>query len=132
MISSKLKTIFGLSIPLFIAHGLEEYFTGFYNIDSHFLFVFRRFVDISVYQATFLIFQIMIWLLFSISFLLISGVKWQLRLMILLGLGYIYETHHIMKAIYFSSYYPGLITALGFPIIAFFFWRELIRNLRSI
>ena len=31
MISTRLKNIFALSIPVFIAHGPEEYFTGFYN-----------------------------------------------------------------------------------------------------
>ena len=33
MISQRLKTIFAVSIPFFIAHGLEEIFNGFYNID---------------------------------------------------------------------------------------------------
>jgi len=130
MISSKLKNIFGLSIPLFIAHGLEEYLTSFYNIDPHSLFVFHPFADMPIHQATFLLFQIMIWLLFGVAFLLLSGPKWQMRLMILLGLGYVYEMHHIIKALYVGGYYPGLITALGFPVIAFFFWRELRKELR--
>lgn len=130
MISSKLKTIFGVSIPLFIAHGIEEYVVGFYDIDPYSLFVFRPFVEMSVNQATFLLFQVMVWLLLGISFLLISGAKWQSRLMFLPGLVYIFELHHIIKAIFAGGYYPGLITALGFPVIAFFFWRELWKELR--
>ncbi len=43
MISQKLKTIFCISIPVFIAHGLEEYFNGFYNTDSSFRFFFHYF-----------------------------------------------------------------------------------------
>ena len=132
MISSKLKNIFCISIPFFIAHGLEEYFTDFYNIDSYSLFVFRPFVEMSVNQATFLLFQIMIWLLFGITFLFLSGPKWQLRLMILPGLVYFFELHHVIKAISVGGYYPGLITALGFPIIAFFFWRELWKELHRV
>ena len=37
MISTKLKNIFLISIILFITHGVEEFFTGFYNIDKSFL-----------------------------------------------------------------------------------------------
>ena len=124
MISNKLKTIFGLSVPLFIAHGLEEYFTGFYDIDSHFLYVFRPILYMPMNQGVFLTFQIMIWLLFIFSFLLVSGIKWQLRLMLLLGFGYFYEMHHIYKAIAVGGYYPGVITALGFPFFTYFFWKE--------
>ena len=40
MISQKLKTLFYISIPVFIAHGLEEFFNGFYNVDWSFRFVF--------------------------------------------------------------------------------------------
>jgi len=39
MISQNLKNIFLLLIPIFIAHGLEEYFTDFYHMifnSSHF------------------------------------------------------------------------------------------------
>lgn len=132
MISSKLKIIFGLSIPFFIAHGLEEYSTDFYNIDSYSLFVFRPFAEMSVNQATFLLFQIMIWLLLGISFLFLSGPKWQLRLMMLPGLVYFFELHHIIKAISVGGYYPGVITALAFPIFVFFFWRELWKEFRHV
>ena len=130
MSTKKLKNIFLISIPVFIAHGLEEYFTGFYNIDSFSKFVFGHFESMSIYQATFLIFQIMIWLLLVISFLLISNNKWQLRLMIIPGLIYIFEIHHIIKALTSFSYYSGLITALPFPIIGFFFWKELLKNFK--
>jgi hypothetical protein len=128
MISKKLKTIFALSIPIFIAHGLEEYLVGFYNVDNIFKFVFRPFEIMTVLQATFLLFQIMIWLLLIISFLLISNEKWKLRLMIIPGLVYIFELHHIWKALILWDYYPGVITAIIFPIIGFLFWKELFKN----
>jgi small-conductance mechanosensitive channel len=44
---------------------------------------------------------------------------------------YISELHHIWKAVVSWSYYPGLITALAFPVIGFFFWRELIKSFQS-
>ena len=132
MISTKLKTIFGFSVPLFVAHGLEEYLTGIYGVDSHVRFVLGYFNTLPAPQATFLLFQIMLWLMLIISFVLISGTKWQLRLMMLPGLIYIYELHHIWKALSVWSYYPGLITAVGFPIIGFLFWKELWKIFRQV
>jgi len=131
MPTKKLKRLFLISIPIFITHGLEEYFTDFYNIDSFSKFVFGYFKSMSVYQATFLLFQIMIWLLLIISFLLISGNKWQLRLMVIPGLLYVFEFQHIIKALESSSYYSGLITSLLFPIIGFFYWKELINHFKQ-
>ena len=55
MISKKIQNLFLISIFLFIAHGLEEYFTGFYNVDSLFYFAFRHFENMSVFQAAFLV-----------------------------------------------------------------------------
>ena len=128
MISKKLKNIFLVSIPVFIAHGLEEYFNNFYNKDPIFKFLFKPFEIMSVPQATFLLLQIMLWLLLIISFLLIASEKWQLRLMIILGLIYIFELHHFLEALIHGGYYPGVITAIAFPIIGFAFWKELLKN----
>ena len=128
MISKKLRIIFVASIPVFIAHGLEEYFTGFYNVDGIFKFVFQPFESMTIPQATFLLFQIMIWLLLIVSALLITNSKWQLRLMIIPGLIYIFEFHHIWKALTSGSYYPGVITAISFPILAFLFWKQLLKE----
>ena len=130
MISQKLKTLFFISIPIFITHGLEEYFAGFYNIDSHVKFMFGYFNTLPTSQAVFLLFQIMLWFALIISALLISSEKWQLWLMIIPGLVYIYELHHFWKALVWGSYYPGVITAIAFPIIGFLFWKELLKNLQ--
>lgn len=132
MITQRLKNIFILSVPVFITHGLEEYFTGLYNIDSHVKFIFGYFNALPTPQAVFLLFQIALWILLITIAILISSEKWRLRLMIIPGLFYIYEFHHIWKAILAGGYYPGLITALVFPIIAVFFWRELIRNYKKV
>lgn len=131
MISLKLKNLFLFSIPLFIAHGIEEYFTGLYNVDSHVKFMFGYFVHLAPLQATFLIFQIMLWLLLIVSYLLIRGEKWQLRLMIIPGIIFIYELHHFYKAFAVGGYYPGLITALLFPIIGVLYWKEWIRCVKG-
>lgn len=128
MISERLKNIFSISIPVFIAHGLEEYFTGFYNVDGISRFVFSPLESMPVLQATFLLFQIMIWLLLVVSLLLITSEKWQLRLMIIPGLIYIFELHHLWRALMSWNYYPGVITAIAFPIVSFLFWKELLND----
>ena len=128
MISQKLKTLFYISVPIFIAHGLEEIFNGFYNVDSFFKFAFGFLETMSVPQATFIVFQIMIWLAFIVFAFLITSEKWRLRLMLLPGIIYIFELHHIWKALMLGGYYPGAITAIAFPIIGFLFSKELIKN----
>ncbi|KKW22594.1 MAG: hypothetical protein A2W52_02485 [Candidatus Taylorbacteria bacterium RIFCSPHIGHO2_02_49_25] len=128
MISRKLKVVFGLSIPLFILHGIEEYRTGFYNVDKLYQFIFRPFSEMSGNQVMFITFQIMLWLLLVVSFLLVASERWRLRMIAVLGVVYILELQHIWKAVVSWSYHPGLITALAFPVIGFFFWRELIKS----
>ena len=128
MISQKLRTLFYISVPVFIAHGLEEIFTGFYAVDWFFKFAFGFLETMSVPQATFIVFQIMIWLAFIVFAFLITSEKWRLRLMFLPGIIYIFELHHIWKTFESWSYYPGVITAIAFPIVGFLFWKELIKN----
>ena len=124
----KLQKLFLVSIPLFIAHGLEEIFTGFYYIDSQVEFWLGNLNVLPTPQATFILFQIIIWLVLIIGYMLLLGPKWQLRMMFVLGIVFIYELHHLYKAIAVGGYYPGLITALPIYIAGFFFWKELIRN----
>ena len=131
MISHKLKTIFLLSVVLWIIHGTEELTTGLYSVDSHVAFVFGFTEKFTSVHTAFFVFQIMLWLILIVSYLLILGPKWQLRLMFIPGIAMIYELHHLYKAIEVGGYYPGLITALFFPIVGYFFWKEYLKNLRT-
>jgi len=126
--TKKLQHLFLIAIPLFIVHGLEEIYTGLYAIDSHVAFQFRWLVNLPTIEALFILFQIMIWLMLIICYLLLLGPKWQLRLMFIPGIIFVYELHHLYKAIDVGGYYPGLITALSLYIIGFFFWKELIKH----
>ncbi len=128
MISRKLKTIFGLSIPLFVLHGIEEYRTGFYKVDELVQFISRPFLEMSGHQTMFITLQVMFWLLLIVSFLLVASERWRFRIMVVFGLVYVLELQHIWKAVTSWNYYPGLITAFLFPIVGYFFWKELIKN----
>ncbi len=105
-------------------HGIEEFVTHFDDIDVHDQVIFGALSGMSVHGATFVTFQVMLWLLLVVAFLLLQGPKYQFNLLAVAGLIYIYEMHHIFKAISVSGYYPGLYTALVFPVIAYFFWKE--------
>ncbi len=132
MISKKLQNIFLVAVLVFVAHGIEEYLTGLYNIDSHVQFVFSYFANLAPLQATFLMFQIMLWITLIVGYLLIRGGKSPLHLMVIPGLIFVYELHHIYKAITVGGYYPGLITGLLFPIVGYLFWKELIINFKQV
>lgn len=129
MISKRLKIIFLIAIPAFIIHGLEEIFTGFYNTDSQVDFWLGGLNSLPTAQATFILLQIAIALMLMIGYLLLLGPKWQLRVMFIPALVFIYEFHHLYKAITVGGYYPGLATALVLYVIGFFFWTELLKNI---
>jgi len=128
--SRKLKIIFSIIVLLFIFHGLEEYFTGFYKVSRQFLYVFSPLFSMSVQQATFLLFQISLWLTLILSVLLIASERWRICLMVIPGIIVFYEVHHIIEAFITGGYYPGLITAIILPILGIFFWKELLVNFR--
>ena len=126
--SQKLKILFYISIPLFVIHGLEEILNGFYNVDWSTKLAFGFLYGMPVPQATFWVFQIMLWLTLIVFAFLISSEKWRLRLMFLPGIIFIVELHHLWSAITSWSYYPGLISSIPVLIIGFLFWKELLKN----
>lgn len=132
MISQKLKSIFLLSIPVSIVHGIEEYITGFYATDNFAKFFFSYAENMSLAQASFVIFQIMFWLILIISAILITKPKSQIYVMVIPGLIYIFELHHLIKASMILGYYPGSLTAIFFPFIGFFYWKQLIRDWKMV
>lgn len=131
MITPKLKNLFLLLASLFIAHGLEEILTGFYNIDSQVEFWLGSLNSLPTPQATFILFQIMIALILIIGYVLLLGPKWQLRMMFVPGIVLIYELHHLYKAIDVGGYYPGIITAIPLYIVGIIFWKELLKNYKN-
>jgi hypothetical protein len=132
MITSKLKYIFGLSIPLFIAHGIEEYLTGFYNLDQWDEWIFGLLPFASIHQAMFATFQAMLWLLLIVALLLLTSERMRLYVLALAGFIYLFELHHPIKAILAGGYYPGLMTSLLFPVVAYLFWKEWYQNYKKI
>ena len=131
MASRKLKFLFGISIPIFIALGLEELWTGFYSVDPHYHALFGAFDGMPVYKATFLLFNLMTWLWLVTSLLLITDAKWQLRLAFLPMVLYIFELHHLLDLAETRSYTPGAVTGLAFPLIASLYGKQWLSDLTA-
>ncbi len=115
-----------------MAHGVEEFMTHFYDTDAHYGAVFGTLSELSNHGATFVTFQVMLWLLLIISFFLILGENWRFNVLAIVGLVYIYELHHLYKAVVIGGYYPGLYTSLVFPVMTFFFWKEWLQAKKQI
>src|SRR3989344_5938046 len=128
MISQRLKYIFLLTILLTFVHGGEEIATGFYQKDLFILFFAKYFSTIP--QTFFFTFHFMWWIVLLVTMVFLIGGRFAYWLLTLVSVIYVFELHHVVKALLASGYYPGVITALFFPILGFFFWKELIRNWR--
>ena len=128
MSNTRLQNLFLVSIPLFVAHGLEEYFTGFYAVDSHVRFVFGFLEPFASLQDIFLAFQIFFWTALVVAYILFTKRIWPIQLPFLLGLVFVYELHHVYKMYITGSYYPGVVTAIPLLLLGFFFWKELLRQ----
>lgn len=127
MISKKLKNIFFFAIILFILHTLEEYFTGFYNVDPLLFKPLGQILPISS-QMAFIVFQIIWIFLLIMSYRLKASRKLLLIVSIFWGIVLVLELEHLYQAFSFGRYTPGLVTSLLFPVVSFFYWKELLKN----
>lgn len=127
MISDKLKKILLLGLVLIYAHGAEEILFGFWKVDS----VLMTWNDslISIPQAVYYASHIAWWLLLIPIALLAMGGKWALRGLALFGIVWFIEIHHVLGAIFVTHvYYPGIATAILYPVVGIFYYKELIQN----
>ena len=131
MASKKLKLLFAISIPIFMVHGLEELWTNFYSVDTHYHALIGALHGMPVYKATFLLFNVMTWLWLITSLLLITNPKWQLRLAFLPMVLYVFELHHLIDIARALRYTPGAITGLAFPFLAVLYGRQWLRDIAA-
>ena len=129
MISEKLKNLFLMSLILIFAHGVEEVTTGFLYRDS-FISYFASLGSKS--EVFYWSFHIMWWLMLIVVYLLLKGGKWALIPLSLFGIVFIVEIHHLIKALAFGGYYPGMITAFFYPALGVFYWKELINSWKKL
>lgn len=122
--TKKTKLLFlGLSL-LFVVHGIEEYITGFYNVDKLFQQVFWFINDMTVPQASFLVFQIFFWLILLVINIFLFFPKSNFMIYFFLVI-IIFELYHPLKSLMSWSYYPGLLTSLIFPVLAYSIYKNI-------
>jgi len=130
MISKRLKHIFLISLLLIYAHGIEEIIGGFQYFDSFMVLGANYFGTTP--EIFYWVFHIIFWLSLLILFMLFHKRKVGLILMTIFGVIFIIELHHPIKAILARQYYPGMITALFYPIVGVFFWKQIFTDWKKI
>ena len=126
MVSDKLRHLFLLSLLLIYAHGVEEIVNGFQDSDSFMIYganLFNTTPEI-FYWVSHLIW----WAFLPILFLLFNKKRLGLILMTLYGFVFFIELHHPIKGLLVGSYYPGMITAMLYPIFGIFYWKQIIKD----
>ena len=126
MISDKLKYIFLLSLLLIYGHGVEEIINGFQYSDSFMVYGANLFTTTPeiFYWASHLVW----WISLPLLFLLFHKNRLGLLLMTLYGLVFFVELHHPIKGLLIGSYYPGMITAMLYPIFGIFYWKQIVED----
>lgn len=128
MVSKKLVRLFSLALLLIAAHGVEEYVSGFLYQDR-FVWYFSSLANTKE-ELFYWTFHIMWWALLLIVYALILGKRWSLYIMALFALVFPFELHHVIKSIIAGKYYPGMITGILYPLLGFFYWKEVLKNWR--
>lgn len=129
MASNKLKHIFLLSLLLIYAHGIEEVINGFQYSDSFIVYGSNLFNTTP--EIFYWISHLVWWVSLPILFLLFRKSRLGLTLMTLYGLVFFIELHHPIKGFLAGSYYPGMVTALFYPVFGFFYWKQIITNWKA-
>lgn len=129
MLSERLKKLFIISLLLIYAHGIEEVITGFQYNDSFMIF-FADYFNTTP-ELFYWISHLIWWISLPLLFILFKPHRLGLPLMILFSIVFVVEIHHVIKGLVSGSYYPGMVTALVYPVMGFFFWKQLIQDLRK-
>lgn len=123
MKSNRLNNLFLLTILLSVVHGLEEYVTGFYNVDWSFLLIFHRFGN--NLAVTFILYQVALYVLLFVLYAFVRKDIWTKPILLTMSIVMILELQHIYETVITGKYFPGAYTAILFPILAFALWREI-------
>lgn len=129
MPSKKLQRLFLISLVLVYLHGLEEILTGFQYQDSSIAFSANL---LGVHPEIFYwVTHIIFWVSLPILYFIFRNNKYGLVLAGIFGLIFIEEFHHLIKGALSLQYSPGMLSALFYPILGIFFWKQLIKDWRT-
>lgn len=129
MPSKKLQRLFLVSLVIIYLHGFEEILTGFQYHDSFIAFGANKVGTTP--EVYYWVSHITFWIALPLLYFVFKNGKAGLVLAGIFGLIFIVEFHHLIKGALSFQYYPGMITALFYPILGFFFWRQLIKDWKA-
>lgn len=129
IVSVKLKHLFLLSLILIYSHGLEEIINGFQFSDSFMIYGANMFNTTP--EIFYWVSHLIWWILLPILFFLFNKKRLGLLLLTLYGLVFFIELHHPSKGFLAGRYYPGMITALFYPVFGIFYWRQVVQVVKD-
>lgn len=119
-IPKKITKLYFLSVPLFLLHVAEEYFTLYYpllfGVTYRYDLPKERFITVET---------IVIIMLFVFAFLLYKKLLPTFAL-ILPGMLYVWQLEHIYYVVNLHIYYQGIFTGLFLVILGGFYWKDII------
>lgn len=124
--TKRLKVLISLSVPLLIAHSLEEYLTDFQGWSPAFTEGFQLISGNAI-----LTFLIMMWISFTILAAMAINEHWRLYVAILPAVLFTFEMHHWVEFIIDPHYKGGDITAIAIPVFLYFYWKEWWINIKK-
>lgn len=124
----KLKYILFATFIAMILHTIEEYITRLWSVDT-FIVGISNYFEISG-VVVYLLIQFFAFLLILILLIQTFQRKINKILLTVLALVFLFELLHIYESFRIWGYYSGLYTGIILLIIGYFYWKELIHNLR--
>lgn len=122
--SARMKLYFLLSILLMLLHKVES----FQTLEWEFAPMYKYVLSLG-YERGPLLFLTFICILFLGLFwcFLLLAWRWgQWVLLVVWGLTFLLEWHHLWRTLQSEAYYSGLITGVLYGCFGFIYWKELI------
>jgi hypothetical protein len=105
-----------LCFALYVPHLAEEALTRMHD-DPIVVTAFEPLSGLSSRHAAYLVFQVMLVLAIGMTLVFSLGGRARLAVMVGLGLAFVAESHHALRAARGLAYNPGLFTSLPMPIV---------------
>jgi len=123
--SKKIEKYLLSFIILFIAHSIEEYLAGFYNVHPYFKLLVQNIGTPSL-EIKGIIFILAMLALLIILFLRFKKGNGKIGVPVFFCALGLYELEHIIRALLIKAYYPGAIAAFPLFILGILIFRDLI------
>ena len=105
---------FALVAALYLAHMLEEAFTGMHD-DAPIVNAYALLAPLGERHAAYAVFQLTFAIMLGAVTLAARGERGKRAVLGALALALVAEGHHLVRAVLTASYNPGLLTALLLP-----------------